>query len=131
MDVACAVDEVVLREDRTKEEREWADRTWRKGRTGYRKRTSLCAITLRDMVMMMDVHARRANILRGTVFSAGKIVCCDTELGVLVMTVESTGSSLDGDEEDEVDAPLRSAWHKPTRVKGSAVVNRSGRPSVR
>jgi hypothetical protein len=87
-DVACGLDEV-LTDCRKKDERGWADRTWRKGRMGYRKRTSLWEIRLMVKVTMMHAHDRRANILRETMSSSEEIECCDTELDSEVCSLTS------------------------------------------
>lgn len=133
-DVALYVDEV-LREDRKKDERGRADRTWRKGSMGYRKRTSLWEIRLRDMVMMRDVHASRANILRGTMSSLGEIESCGTELAAGAVDVCSAAAGtvevcVDGDFDGRTGSPCK-AWNIPNRANGNAVVRRSGSPSVR
>jgi hypothetical protein len=82
----------------------------RKGRRGYRKRTSLWDIRLRVVVIRMMVHDRRVSM-------RWRIVSSFEAFGVFVD--ERLGSE-----------PLIDC-HRPTIANGNAVVSSNGRPSVK
>jgi hypothetical protein len=106
-----------------------AETTWRKGKMGYRNRTSLWEIKLSVKTMAKDVQAKRDNILCGTTGASGT-----TGLGELEAFAEaSVDCAVASRTKDALEScdEARSACHKPTIVNGSAVVSRSGNPSVR
>lgn len=91
--------------------------TWRKGRIGYKKRTSLWDIKLNVNVTTMQAHARVLSIDRCAGLSVAPLSAD--------LVVDSPGLGKD-------DCGVsRRVCHTPQTANGSAVVNKSGKPSVK